>query len=79
MVTDKAEYRTEPSELRKLINAHSILKITPKKEHHNTTFVCHAHNTAERTSQSAKLQLLVKYAPKVSRLYLFFYFFLRES
>lgn len=43
----------------------SILKLTPKKEHHNTTFTCQAQNTADRTYRSAKLRLAVKYAPKV--------------
>lgn len=45
--------------------AKSILKLTPKKEHHNTTFTCQAQNTADRTYRSAKLKLEVKYAPKV--------------
>lgn len=46
--------------------AKSILKMTPKKEHHNTTFTCQAQNTADRTYRSAKLRLEVKYAPKVT-------------
>ncbi|RZF42205.1 hypothetical protein LSTR_LSTR004354 [Laodelphax striatellus] len=46
--------------------AKSILKLTPKKEHHNTTFTCQAQNTADRTYRSAKLKLQVKYAPKVT-------------
>ncbi|KAK7788833.1 hypothetical protein R5R35_012822 [Gryllus longicercus] len=44
----------------------SILKLTPKKEHHNTTFTCQAQNTADRTYRSARLRLEVKYAPKVT-------------
>ncbi|KAG5897978.1 hypothetical protein JTB14_013552 [Gonioctena quinquepunctata] len=44
----------------------SILKLTPRKIHHNTTFTCQAQNTAERTHRSAKLKLEVKYAPKVT-------------
>ncbi|XP_017777803.1 PREDICTED: irregular chiasm C-roughest protein-like isoform X2 [Nicrophorus vespilloides] len=44
----------------------SILKLTPRKQHHNTTFTCQAQNTAERTHRSAKLKLEVKYAPKVT-------------
>ncbi|XP_066905947.1 irregular chiasm C-roughest protein [Halyomorpha halys] len=47
-------------------NSRSILKLIPKKEHHNTTFVCQAQNQAERTYRSAKLRLQVKYAPKVT-------------
>lgn len=45
--------------------AKSVLKLTPKKEHHNTTFTCQAQNTADRTYRSARLRLEVKYAPKV--------------
>ena len=43
--------------------AKSILKLTPRKDHHNTTFTCQAQNTAERTHRSAKLKL------EVSRVY----------
>ncbi|XP_057658367.1 irregular chiasm C-roughest protein-like [Diorhabda carinulata] len=50
----------------KRFTAKSILKLTPRKVHHNTTFTCQAQNTAERTHRSAKLKLEVKYAPKVS-------------
>lgn len=46
--------------------AKSILKLTPKKEHHNTSFTCQAQNTADRTYRSARLRLEVKYAPKVT-------------
>lgn len=48
------------------VTAKSILKLTPKKEHHNTTFTCQAQNTADRTYRSAKILLEVKYAPKVT-------------
>lgn len=65
VVTKNAEYKTEPQP-DKLVTARSILKVTPKKEHHNTTFMCQAQNVAERTYQLAKLQLFVKYAPKVT-------------
>lgn len=40
--------------------AKSILKLTPRKQHHNTTFTCQAQNTAERTHRSAKLKLEVR-------------------
>ena len=46
--------------------ARSILKVTPKKHHHNTTFTCQAQNQADRTYRSARLRLLVKYAPNVT-------------
>ncbi|XP_065202863.1 irregular chiasm C-roughest protein-like isoform X2 [Planococcus citri] len=50
----------------RLFVAKSILTLRPKKEHHNTTFVCQAQNAADRTYQSTKILLLVKYAPKVT-------------
>lgn len=50
----------------RLYTAKSILTIRPKKEHHNTTFICQAQNAADRTYQSTKILLLVKYAPKVN-------------
>lgn len=58
-------YTAEPIENTKRFTAKSILKLIPKKEHHNTTFTCQAQNTADRTYKSAKLRLEVKFAPKV--------------
>uniref|UniRef100_A0A1A9ZLV7 Ig-like domain-containing protein n=1 Tax=Glossina pallidipes TaxID=7398 RepID=A0A1A9ZLV7_GLOPL len=60
------EYVKEPLADARRVTAKSILKLTPKKEHHNTTFTCQAQNTADRTYRSAKVELEVKYAPKVS-------------
>lgn len=51
---------------RKRYNARSILKITPKKQHHNKTFTCQAHNRPAKEVMSAFIRLEVKYAPKVS-------------
>ncbi|XP_065202848.1 irregular chiasm C-roughest protein-like isoform X2 [Planococcus citri] len=65
VVTNHAESKFEELPNR-LVISRSILRITPKKEHHNTTFACQAQNTAERTPQSAKIKLHVKYAPKVT-------------
>uniref|UniRef100_A0A1A9WGC4 Ig-like domain-containing protein n=1 Tax=Glossina brevipalpis TaxID=37001 RepID=A0A1A9WGC4_9MUSC len=60
------EYVKEPLADTRRVTAKSILKLTPKKKHHNTTFTCQAQNTADRTYRSAKVELEVKYAPKVS-------------
>lgn len=49
----------EPLSDSRRVTAKSILKLTPKKEHHNTTFTCQAQNTADRTYRSAKLKLEV--------------------
>uniref|UniRef100_A0A182PBZ6 Ig-like domain-containing protein n=1 Tax=Anopheles epiroticus TaxID=199890 RepID=A0A182PBZ6_9DIPT len=59
------EYMKEPLRDARRYTAKSILKLTPKKEHHNTTFTCQAQNTADRTYRSVRLKLEVKYAPKV--------------
>lgn len=59
------EYSAEQIPESRLFTAKSVLTIKPKKEHHNTTFICQAQNAADRTYQSAKIKLYVKYAPKV--------------
>lgn len=65
-MTKGIEYVKEPLTDTGRYTAKSILKLTPKKEHHNTSFTCQAQNTADRTYRSVKLKLEVKYAPKVS-------------
>ncbi|KAF7996877.1 hypothetical protein HCN44_002523 [Aphidius gifuensis] len=49
-----------------LFTVRSVLKVMPRKEHHNTTFTCQSQNAADRTPQNAKLRVEVRYAPKVS-------------
>lgn len=66
VLTDGIEYVKEPLTDSRRFTAKSILKLTPKKEHHNTTFTCQAQNTADRTYRSARIKMEVKYAPKVS-------------
>lgn len=66
VITDGTEYIIDPLPDGRRFTAKSILKLTPKKEHHNTTFTCQAQNTADRTYRSARLRLEVKYAPKVT-------------
>nr|XP_029717674.1 irregular chiasm C-roughest protein-like isoform X1 [Aedes albopictus] len=66
VLTSGIEYMKEALPDARRFTAKSILKLTPKKEHHNTIFTCQAQNTADRTYRSAKLKLEVKYAPKVS-------------
>ncbi|XP_030767335.1 irregular chiasm C-roughest protein-like [Sitophilus oryzae] len=66
VLTDASDYIVEELPDHRRYTAKSILKLTPRKLHHNTTFTCQAQNTAERTHRSAKLKLEVKYAPKVS-------------
>ncbi|XP_055602535.1 irregular chiasm C-roughest protein-like [Uranotaenia lowii] len=66
VMTKGIEYVKEPLTDTGRYTAKSILKLTPKKEHHNTSFTCQAQNTADRTHRSVKLKLEVKYAPKVS-------------
>ncbi|XP_008201782.1 irregular chiasm C-roughest protein isoform X2 [Nasonia vitripennis] len=59
--TQQSQYQDGP-----LYNVKSILTVTPRKEHHNTTFTCQSQNAADRTPQIAKLRVEVRYAPKVS-------------
>ncbi|XP_031627959.1 irregular chiasm C-roughest protein-like isoform X2 [Contarinia nasturtii] len=66
VLTTGIDYMKEPLSDSRRVTAKSILKLTPKKEHHNTTFTCQAQNTADRSYRAAKLKLEVKYAPKVS-------------
>ncbi|XP_018566969.1 irregular chiasm C-roughest protein-like isoform X2 [Anoplophora glabripennis] len=66
VLTDGMEYIVEKLSDGRRFTAKSILKLTPRKIHHNTTFTCQAQNTAERTHRSARLKLEVKYAPKVT-------------
>lgn len=74
VINDNIEYLAESLPDGRRFNARSILKLTPKKEHHNTTFTCQAQNQAERTYRSAKLTLEVKYAPKVICFYIYHYY-----
>ncbi|CAB0007579.1 unnamed protein product [Nesidiocoris tenuis] len=66
VLTDNIEYLTEVMPDGRRYNAKSILKLTPRREHHNTTFSCQAQNQAERAHRTARLRLEVKYAPKVT-------------
>ena len=50
----------------KRFNTESILRFRPRKEHHNKTFTCQAHNRPAKEVLSAYIRLEVKYAPKVS-------------
>lgn len=59
VLTDGIEYIVEELSDGRRFTAKSILKLTPRKDHHNTTFTCQAQNTAERTHRSAKLKLEV--------------------
>ena len=59
VLTNGIEYVKEPLPDTRRFTAKSILKLTPKKEHHNTTFTCQAQNTADRTYRSARLKLEV--------------------
>lgn len=65
VLTTGVEYIKKLMADEKRFEAKSILRLVPKKEHHNTTITCQAQNTADRTEKVAKLKLEVKYAPKV--------------
>ncbi|KAG5311134.1 KIRR1 protein, partial [Acromyrmex insinuator] len=59
--TTKEAYDNGP-----LITVKSVLRVMPRKDHDNTTFTCQSQNMADRSPQSAKLRVEVRYAPKVS-------------
>lgn len=61
VLTSGIDYMKESLPDSRRVTAKSILKLTPKKEHHNTTFTCQAQNTADRTYRSAKLKLEVSF------------------
>ncbi|KAH8286968.1 hypothetical protein KR054_000110 [Drosophila jambulina] len=65
VLTDNIEYSVIPLPDLRRFTAKSVLRLTPKKEHHNTSFTCQAQNTADRTYRSARIRVEVKYAPKV--------------
>ncbi|XP_046400034.1 kin of IRRE-like protein 1 isoform X2 [Ischnura elegans] len=66
VLKDGVEYMTELLPDKKRVTAKSILRLTPRREHHRQVFTCQAQNAADRTYRSAKVMLLVKYAPKVT-------------
>lgn len=66
VLTSGVEYRKELMPDNKRYEARSILKLIPKREHHNTTITCQALNSADRQEKTAKLRLTVKFAPKVT-------------
>uniref|UniRef100_W8AUB9 Irregular chiasm C-roughest protein n=2 Tax=Ceratitis capitata TaxID=7213 RepID=W8AUB9_CERCA len=65
VITSDIDYTTLQMPDERRFTAQSTLRLTPKKEHHNTTFTCQAQNTADRTYRSARIRVEVKYAPKV--------------
>ncbi|KAG5684445.1 hypothetical protein PVAND_013679 [Polypedilum vanderplanki] len=66
VLTSGIEYMKNLMTDNKRYEARSILKLIPKREHHNTTITCQALNSADRQEKTAKLKLIVKYAPKVT-------------
>ncbi|XP_026743411.1 irregular chiasm C-roughest protein-like isoform X1 [Trichoplusia ni] len=45
--------------------ARSVLRLRPRRHHHNQTLTCQAQNTADRAYRAATIKLQVQYAPKV--------------
>ncbi|XP_061725358.1 irregular chiasm C-roughest protein-like isoform X1 [Cydia pomonella] len=65
VLTQGVTYTVEPLSDGQRFTARSIIKMSPKQEHHNQTFTCQAQNTADRAYRAASIQIEVKYAPKV--------------
>lgn len=62
VLTDNIENTIIPLPDQRRFTAKSLLRLTPKKEHHNTNFTCQAQNTADRTYRSAKIRVEVSNA-----------------
>ncbi|CAK1549214.1 unnamed protein product [Leptosia nina] len=45
--------------------ARSVLRLRPRRQHHNQTFVCQAQNTADRAYKATTIKIKVQYAPRV--------------
>ncbi|KAL4707087.1 hypothetical protein ACJJTC_011413 [Scirpophaga incertulas] len=65
VLTQGVTYTVEALHDGQRFTARSVIKMNPKKEHHNQTFTCQAQNTADRAYRAASIQIEVKYAPKV--------------
>ncbi|XP_038217087.1 irregular chiasm C-roughest protein-like isoform X2 [Zerene cesonia] len=65
VLTQGVTYTVEALPDGQRFTAKSVIKMTPKQEHHNQTFICQAQNTADRAYRAASIQIEVKYAPKV--------------
>ncbi|CAK1549212.1 unnamed protein product [Leptosia nina] len=65
VLTQGVTYSVEPLPDGQRFTAKSVIKMTPKQEHHNQSFTCQAQNTADRAYRAASIQIEVKYAPKV--------------
>lgn len=59
VITSDIDYTTLQMPDERRFTAQSTLRLTPKKEHHNTTFTCQAQNTADRTYRSARIRVEV--------------------
>ncbi|CAK1595000.1 unnamed protein product [Parnassius mnemosyne] len=65
VITQGVTNTIEPLSDGQRFTARSVLKMTPKQEHHNQTFTCQAQNTADRAYRAASIQIEVKYGPKI--------------
>ncbi|XP_038217258.1 irregular chiasm C-roughest protein-like isoform X2 [Zerene cesonia] len=65
VLTQGVTYTVEAMSDGRRYTARSILRLRPRKQHHNQTFVCQAQNTADRAYKAATIKLKVHYAPRV--------------
>ncbi|CAG4974956.1 unnamed protein product [Colias eurytheme] len=65
VLTQGVTYTVEEMSDGRRYTARSILRLRPRKQHHNQTFVCQAQNTADRAYKAATIKLRVQYAPRV--------------
>lgn len=62
VMTNNLQYTTELLQDGRRVTARSILRLTPKRKHHNQTLTCQAQNTADRAYRSATVYLEVSKA-----------------
>ncbi|XP_075987814.1 irregular chiasm C-roughest protein-like [Anticarsia gemmatalis] len=65
VLTHGVNYTVEAMSDRRRFTARSVLRLRPRRHHHNQTLTCQAQNTADRAYRSVTVKLQVQYAPKV--------------
>lgn len=60
-ITHGIEYISQPMSDIKRSSVRSILKLSPQRHHHNTTFSCQSHNQADRNFKIAEIKLEVNF------------------
>ncbi|XP_035451282.2 irregular chiasm C-roughest protein isoform X2 [Spodoptera frugiperda] len=65
VLTHGVNYTVVPMSDNRRFTARSVLRLRPRRHHHNQTLTCQAQNTADRAYRAVTIKLQVQYAPKV--------------